>query len=159
LQFDLRNGQITEAKGNSALLRLFGILDFNNLFKRLRLDFSDLYKSGITFDKLVGKYHLEDGVAKTQEPLIMRGASADLTAEGSLSLINRTVDKRVDVILPLTGNTPLAAVLLGAPQVAGALFLIDKLIGDKINEATKLSYTLTGPWREPVLEIINKRER
>lgn len=159
LQFDLRDGQITEAKGNSALLRLFGILDFNNLFKRLRLDFSDLYKSGITFDKLVGKYHLEDGVAKTQEPLIMRGASADLTAEGSLNLINRTVDKRVDVILPLTGNTPLAAVLLGAPQVAGALFLIDKLIGDKINEATKLSYSMTGPWREPVLEIINKRDR
>ena len=159
LQFDLRNGQITEAKGSSALLRLFGILNFNNLFKRLRLDFTDLYKSGITFDKLVGKYHLEDGIAKTQEPLIMRGASADLTAEGSLNLINRTVDKRVDVILPLTGNTPLAAVLLGAPQVAGALFLIDKLIGDKINEATKLSYTMTGPWREPLLEIINGKDR
>ena len=159
LQFDLRNGQITEAKGNSALLRLFGILDFNNLFKRLRLDFSDLYKSGITFDKLVGKYHIEEGVARTQEPLIMRGASADLTAEGSLNLINKTVDKRVDVILPLTGNTPLAAVLLGAPQVAGALFLIDKLIGDKINEATKLSYSMTGPWREPVLEVITKREQ
>jgi uncharacterized protein YhdP len=159
LQFDLRNGQITEAKGNSALLRLFGILDFNNLFKRLRLDFSDLYKSGITFDKLVGKYHIEDGVAETQEPLIMRGASADLTAEGSLNLINKTVDKRVDVILPLTGNTPLAAVLLGAPQVAGALFLIDKLIGDKINEATKLSYSMTGPWREPVLEVITKSEQ
>ena len=159
LQFDLRNGQITEAKGSSALLRLFGILDFNNLFKRLRLDFSDLYKSGITFDKLVGKYHIEDGVAVTQEPLIMRGASADLTAEGSLNLINKTVDKRVDVILPLTGNTPLAAVLLGAPQVAGALFLIDKLIGDKINEATKLSYSMTGPWREPVLEVISKSEQ
>ena len=159
LQFDLRNGQITEAKGNSALLRLFGILDFNNLFKRLRLDFSDLYKSGITFDKLVGQYHLEDGVAMTQTPLIMRGASADLTAEGSLNLINRTVDKRVDVILPLTGNTPLAAVLLGAPQVAGALFIIDKLIGDKINEATKLSYSMTGPWREPVLEVITKKEQ
>jgi len=159
LQFDLRDGQITEAKGNSALLRLFGILDFNNLFKRLRLDFSDLYKSGITFDKLVGKYLLEGGVATTQEPLIMRGASADLTAEGSLNLINKTVDKRVDVILPLTGNTPLAAVLLGAPQVAGALFLIDKLIGDKINEATKLSYSMTGPWREPVLEVITKREQ
>jgi uncharacterized protein YhdP len=89
----------------------------------------------------------------------MRGASADLTAEGSLNLINKTVDKRVDVILPLTGNTPLAAVLLGAPQVAGALFLIDKLIGDKINEATKLSYSMTGPWREPVLEVITKSEQ
>ena len=72
-----------------------------------------------------------------------------------MNLIDRSVDQRLDVILPIAGNTPLAAVLLGAPQIAGALFLIDKLLGDKINEATKLSYRLTGPWAEPELEQIN----
>jgi uncharacterized protein YhdP len=79
-----------------------------------------------------------------------------MKAEGSIDLIHKTLDKRVDIILPLVGTTPLAAVLLGAPQVAGALWLIDKVIGDKINEATKISYTLTGPWSEPALELVER---
>ena len=155
LGFDLRNGLLTEVRGGSSLLRLFGILNFNNLFKRLKLDFSDLYKQGVAFDKLVGNYEINKGVVNSLSPLIMRGPSADLTATGHVNLIDRSVDQRLDVILPIAGNTPLAAVLLGAPQIAGALFLIDKLLGDKINEATKLSYRLTGPWTEPELEQIN----
>ena len=155
LNFDLRDGQLTEAKGGSSLLRLLGILNFNNLFKRLKLDFSDLYKQGVAFDKLVGEYTIKSGVANSTSPLIMRGPSADLTASGQVNLIERSLDQTLDVILPIAGNTPLAAVLLGSPQIAGALFLIDKLLGDKINEATKLSYRLSGPWKDPQLEQIS----
>jgi uncharacterized protein YhdP len=156
IKFDLRNGQLTEAKGNSDLLRLFSILNFDALFRRLKLDFSDLYKQGISFDKLIGNYQINSGIAHSSQPLLMRGPSTDMKAEGSIDLIHKTLDKRVDIILPLVGTTPLAAVLLGAPQVAGALWLIDKVIGDKINEATKISYTLTGPWSEPVLELVER---
>ncbi len=156
IKFDLRNGQLTEAKGNSDLLRLFSILNFDALFRRLKLDFSDLYKQGISFDKLIGNYQIDKGVAHSSQPLLMRGPSTDMKAEGSIDLIHKTLDKRVDIILPLVGTTPLAAVLLGAPQVAGALWLIDKVIGDKINEATKISYTLTGPWSEPALELVER---
>jgi len=61
------------------------------------------------------------------------------------------------VVLPVTGNLPIAAVLLGAPQIAGAVFLIDKLIGDKLEKVSTLSYELSGPWGEPSIKsLVNK---
>ncbi|HEY7885987.1 MAG TPA: DUF3971 domain-containing protein, partial [Cellvibrionaceae bacterium] len=37
------------------LLRLLGLFNFDSLARRLRLDFSDLYKSGLTFDEITGE--------------------------------------------------------------------------------------------------------
>jgi uncharacterized protein YhdP len=32
----------------------------------------------------------------------------------------------------VTNNLPLAALIIGAPAVGGALFLVDRLIGDRV---------------------------
>ena len=78
-----------------------------------------------------------------------------MLASGEIDLGGKTLDMQVNVTLPLVSNTPLAAVLLGAPQVAGALFLIDKLIGDKIEKATSIAYNLSGAWDSPELKLLN----
>ncbi len=153
VRFGAENGRLIEAGAGTGLLRLFGILNFNSLARRLRLDFTDLYAKGIVFDRLIGEYLIQQGVVKSTRPLEMVGPSATLNAEGSISLIDKTLDQRVQVTLPLLSTTPLAAVLLGAPQIAGALFLIDKLIGDKLNKVSAISYSLKGPWDEPALEL------
>ncbi|TCK07299.1 YhdP family protein [Marinobacterium mangrovicola] len=152
-QLLLKDGHLIESGNSANLLRVFGILNFNTLGRRLRLDFSDLVDKGVAFDRLAADYRFDNGVASSETPLLMEGPSANLRASGSIDFNNETVDKDIDVVLPLTSNVPFAAVLLGAPQVAGAVFLIDKLIGDKLEQVTTLGYHLSGDWGDPKVEL------
>ena len=159
LKFDTGKGRLLETSGATGLLRLFGILNFNNLVRRLQLDFTDLFAKGVVFDGISGDFLIEDGVASSVKPMEMKGPSAGMIANGDIDLGNKQLDMQVNVTLPLVSNTPLAAVLLGAPQVAGALFLIDKLIGDKIEKATSIAYRLSGGWDAPELKLLNSADK
>lgn len=153
LSFTTGKGRLIESGSGSGLLRLFGILNFNTLARRLTLDFSDLFQKGIVFDRLNGQYGIKQGIVTSAQPLTMEGPSANMSATGQVNLIERTFDQQVLLTLPLVSNTPLAAILLGAPQIAGALFIIDKLMGDQLAKATAISYHLKGPWSEPEVEV------
>jgi uncharacterized protein (TIGR02099 family) len=154
LAFRLEDGRIIESGGASNILRIFGILNLNSLARRFKLDFSDLLKSGLAYDSLSGRYRFERGLARTLEPLRLQGPSADMTMTGSLNLLSESVEQEMEVTLPLTSNIPLAAVLLGAPQVAGAMFLIDKLIGDKLEKVTTIRYRVSGDWNDPEVSVM-----
>ncbi|WP_432697947.1 YhdP family protein [Marinobacterium sp. YM272] len=152
-QLLLKDGHLIESGNSANLLRVFGILNFNTLGRRLRLDFSDLFEKGVAFDRLAADYRFDNGVASSEAPLLMEGPSANLKASGRIDFNRETVDKDIEVVLPLTSNVPFAAVLLGAPQVAGAVFLIDRLIGDKLEQVTTLRYHLSGDWSDPQVEL------
>lgn len=152
-RFDTTEARLIETSDSTNILRVFGILNFNSLARRLRLDFTDLVKKGVSFDRISGHYRIENGVASTLAPLQMQGPSANMTLEGRVDLVAEELDNTVQVTLPVSSNAPLAAVLLGAPQVAGAVFVIDKLIGDKLERFSTLSYTLSGHWDDPQLEL------
>jgi len=154
LQFSTREGRLIETSESTNLLRVFGILNFNSLARRLRLDFSDVLKKGVSFDRLEGHYRLTQGVATTVTPLVMAGPSANMSVNGQVNLAAGTLDKEVEVALPISSNVPLAAVLLGAPQVAGAVFVIDKLIGDRLERFSTLRYRLSGRWEDPELDLL-----
>ncbi|GAA0689492.1 hypothetical protein GCM10009104_14970 [Marinobacterium maritimum] len=152
-QFSTAETRLIETADSTNILRIFGILNFNSIARRLRLDFSDLLKKGVSFDSISGHYRIENGVATTLEPLRMEGPSANMTLTGRVDLAAEQLDNTVEVTLPITSNAPLAAILLGAPQVAGAVFVIDKLIGDKLERFSTLKYRLTGHWDDPQMEL------
>jgi uncharacterized protein (TIGR02099 family) len=153
LQFTAKSGRILDVGKSGNILRVFGILNLQSLGRRLRLDFTDLVESGVAFDEMKASYTIKQGVAYTTEPFVMTGPSANMAMEGRLDLVNETVDKDIEVALPVTGNIPLVSVLLGAPQVAGAVFLFDKLIGDPLAKFTTVKYHLSGDWGDPSIVI------
>jgi|GEM_PF-1477354 len=150
------DGSLLEAGPSGEALRIFGILNLNNFARRLKLDFSDLLQQGVAYDSLSASYRLSKGVATTQAPLRLKGPSTNMTMVGLLDLNHELVDKQLEVVLPLTSNVPLAAVLLGAPQVAAGAFIIDKLIGDQLEKVTTLKYRMHGDWGAPELDAINR---
>lgn len=153
VDLDAGKGRFLNA-GSASALRLFGILNLNTIGRRLRLDFDDISQKGLSFDKILGHYRLTEGVAKSTEPLKFTGPSADIELTGMLNLTDETLDQNMRVTLPLSDNLPLTALLLGTPQVAGAVFLFDKLTGSKLSEITTTVYSVKGPWDEPKIEPI-----
>ncbi|MFJ2448076.1 YhdP family protein [Pseudomonas sp. NPDC087626] len=149
LDATLNKGQMVEVEGGAQALRVFGLLNFNSIGRRLRLDFSDLFDKGLSYDRVKGLLVASNGVFVTREPITLTGPSSNLELNGTLDMVADRIDAKVLVTLPLTNNLPIAALIVGAPAVGGALFLIDKLIGDRVARFASVKYTVKGPVKEP----------
>ncbi|WP_339528925.1 YhdP family protein [Pseudomonas mucidolens] len=149
LDASFRKGQFVEVEGGAQALRVFGLLNFNSIGRRLRLDFSDLLGKGLSYDRVKGLLAASDGVFVTREPITLTGPSSNLELNGTLDMVADRVDAKLLVTLPVTNNLPIAALIVGAPAIGGALFLIDKLIGDRVSRFASVQYKVEGPWKDP----------
>ncbi|MGB1111070.1 MAG: AsmA-like C-terminal region-containing protein, partial [Gammaproteobacteria bacterium] len=166
MSFDLSqlDGRLTMKLGKGRVLdvdpgagRLFGLLSFTTLPRRLRGDFADLNEEGFVFDSIEGDFDLVNGVATT-ENLKMVGPAAKLDIRGEVDLKNETVDQIVDVIPEVSSTLPLAGVLAGGVGVGAALLVIQQVLNDPLNRLAKFSYHMHGPWAEPVIDKLNAGE-
>ncbi|WP_220802731.1 YhdP family protein [Pseudomonas sp. NCCP-436] len=153
LEPSLRNGQFVEVQGSAQALRVFGLLNFHSIGRRLRLDFSDLLGKGLSYDRVKGRLQAVDGLLVTREPLTMTGPSSNLELNGSLDMVSEWVDAKLLVTLPVTNNLPLAALIVGAPAIGGALFIADKLLGDKVARFASVQYLVKGPMQDPQISF------
>ena len=149
LDATLRQGQFVEVEGGAQALRVFGLLNFNSIGRRLRLDFSDLLGKGLSYDRVKGLLVASDGVYVTRKPITLTGPSSNLELNGTLDMVKDRVDAKLLVTLPVTNNLPIAALIVGAPAIGGALFLVDKLLGDRVARFASVQYKVEGPWKEP----------
>lgn len=148
----LENG-VWRAEGAGAL-KAFGLLNFNTISRRLQLDFSDLYESGVAFDLVRAQAKFENGHLTLTEPFISDGPGAKFLMSGETNLIDQSLDMKLAVTFPVTGTLPLVAILAGfAPPVAAGIYVTEKLIGDELERFTSASYDVRGTWTEPDMEI------
>ena len=149
LDASLRKGQFVEVDGSAQVLRIFGLLNFNAIGRRLRLDFSDLFGKGLSYDRVKGVLNANNGVYSTSKPILMTGPSTNLELNGTLNMVTDQVNAKLLVTLPVTNNLPLAALLVGGPAAGGAMFLLNKLIGDQVSRFASVQYSIQGPWTDP----------
>ena len=153
LQPRLRKGQFVEVDGSAQALRVFGLLNFNSIGRRLRLDFSDLFAKGLSYDRVDGSLEALDGVLRTREPLTLNGPSSNLELDGTLDMPRDEINAKLLVTLPISNNLPLAALIVGAPAIGGALFVVDKLLGDRVARFASVQYDVTGSWQSPKISF------
>jgi len=135
--------------GSDGFLRLFAVLNFDSLARRLRLDFSDLYQSGLAYDSIDGAMSFERGLVTFSDPVQVRSPSSRLQLSGTANMLDETLDTRLIATLPVAGNlTFLTALAAGLPAAAG-VFLVSKLFERQVDQMTSISYTITGDWDDP----------
>ena len=149
LDSSFNKGQFVEVDGSAQVLRIFGLLNFNAIGRRLRLDFSDLFGKGLSYDRVKGVLNASSGVYSTSKPILMTGPSTNLELNGTLNMRSDQVNAKLLVTLPVTNNLPLAALLVGGPAAGGAMFLLNKLIGDQVSRFASVQYSIQGPWNDP----------
>ncbi|WP_286220334.1 YhdP family phospholipid transporter [Marinobacter apostichopi] len=150
----LDEGIILEQNNTAQVFRVFNLLNADTLWRRLKLDFSDLYERGVAFDAISGRAQLVDGRINMDPELQVVGPSGAFKLSGSTDIATETLDMRLVVVLPLTQNLPLAALLMGAgAPIGGALFVLDKILGDPLSKLTSASYGVTGTWDDPKVDL------
>lgn len=150
----MENGRFKrEASAGDGILRLLSILNFDSLARRMRLDFSDLYKSGLAYDEINGKVRFNQGTLVFEDPLSVRTPSSGLQMAGTINLRDETINTRLVATLPVAGNlTFFAALATGLPAAAG-VYLVSKLFKKQVDQATSISYTINGSWDEPKMRF------
>ena len=150
----LKKGRFLDLGNSAEVLRLFGILNIDTITRRLRLDFLDLVQPGVAFDGVNAKAKIADGALIFDPEFTMRGPSASFRLTGRADLVNKELNQKLEVDIPLTNNLPLASVLLGAPQVGGAIYLVEKALGTKIIKVGKTDYRIEGSFDDPQVSLI-----
>ena len=148
VRLEAKDGRLlsVDEGGAGKLLSLFSL---NSLQRRLSLDFRDVFKEGFSFDKMEGHFVVTDGDAFTNN-FTIEGSSADIEISGRTGLVARDYDQLVSVTPQVSSSLPLAGVIAGGPAVGAAVFLADRLMGDKFNRMTRVRYQVSGSWDDPV---------
>ncbi len=150
----LRDGQLLSAGASAeGAIKLVGIFNVANLLRRLQLDFSDLYKEGISFDRFDGSFALSNGLIELTKPLAITGPSSRFRLAGLLDLNSEQVDMQLTVTLPLAGNLPWIVALTGGLPVAAGVFVASKVFGDQVDRFSSAGYAITGSWRDPQIKM------
>jgi len=157
ISIDIRDGQLLDISPGAG--RIFGLLSLQTLPRRLTLDFSDVFKRGFTFDRIKGKFAVEQGDAHTSD-LFLEGPSARIEVIGVTDLGGRNYDQLITVTPNVTGSLPLAGALLGGPLAGVSVYALDKVFGGAIGDIASYQYTVTGSWDEPKVEkYVRGKER
>ncbi len=152
-ELDVRiiRGRILEVEPGAG--RIFGLLSLQALPRRLQLDFGDLFRSGLSFDSIEGKFNLDEGDARTDN-LLIKGPTADILIKGRTGVAAQDYDQVITVVPEVGSTLPLVGALAGGGAGAAAAFVLQNIFDRAIDEITQFHYSVTGSWDEPVVELI-----
>ena len=139
-------GRLAEVEPGAG--RMFGLMSFTALPRRLSLDFSDVFDTGFGYDIISGDFRLVNGEAFTCN-LTLTGPAADVGIVGRAGLETRDYDQAALVSPNVGGTLPVAGFFLGGPQVAAALLVFSQLFKKPLQDMGQVFYTVEGSWDEP----------
>jgi len=155
IQISIRDGRLKDLDAGGG--RVFGLLSISRLPNRLILDFSDLFGEGFKFDKITGNFSIADGDAYTND-LSLTSSAADIEMSGRIGLASRDYDQVAVVSPKMASSLSLIGGLAAGPGVALGLWVADRLIGKQINALGNVTYTITGPWDDPVVTKVGDED-
>ena len=155
VKVNIKDGQITAIDPIAG--KVLGLLSIAELPKRLVLDFSDIFKKGLSFNRLSGEFQFKQGSAYTCN-LAMEGTSVDILLVGVTDMIGETYDQLAIVRPLLSDALPMGGAVFGGPGVAAAVYLFTKLLRKPLKNIGVSYYSIGGTWDNPTIEKIPAQE-
>ncbi|MFI4937679.1 MAG: YhdP family protein [Candidatus Berkiellales bacterium] len=151
LDFTLNKGTVHGM--DPGMGRILGLLNFDNVQRRLALDFSDVTRSGFAFNELTGKLNFGKGKISTNN-IHLNSPSAKIQAFGQADFKTQMLNGEMIVMPDVTGTFPVAAAIAVNPAVGAAVWAADKIFGSTIQEMHRYRYKVRGTWNTPKVEQV-----
>jgi uncharacterized protein YhdP len=154
LSLRIKQGSVVNLEPGAG--RMWGLLSFTALPRRLALDFRDVFNRGLVFDEVNGDFILIDGNAYTDN-LLLTGPVADIGVVGRTGLGNEDYQQQAVVtaepgkVLPTMG-------FLAGPGVGAALLLFTQIFKEPLKGIGRASYCVSGGWDAPVVERLTPEQ-
>lgn len=151
LSMDFRDGNIN--KVNPGAGRILSLLNLATLPRYVVLNFHNVFGSGFPYQRIYGNFTIDQGQAHTKG-LVIQSSIAWIKLIGDIHLLEETVDMNADVVPNYTGSLPVIAALVGGLGVGAAILAVTKIFGSPIAQASKMVYSINGPWSNPKVKPI-----
>ena len=155
VKVEIKDGQITAIDPIAG--RVLGLLSIAELPRRLVLDFSDIFKKGLSFNRLSAEFQFKNGSAYTCD-LVMEGTSVDILLVGATDMIGKTYNQLAIVRPLLSDALPMSGAVFGGPGVAATVYLFTKLLRKPFKNIGVSYYSIEGTWDDPEIAKIPPQE-
>mgnify|MGYP006164930373 CR=1 FL=1 len=135
--------------------RVLGLISLAEIPRRLSLDFSDFFEKGFGFNTMQGEFVFADGRAST-DLLQINGPAAEIRVSGSTDLRAQQYDQRIEVLPKAGGVLPAIGAIAGGPVGAAVGAVAQAVLQKPLKQAARTVYRVTGPWKEPVIEVMER---
>jgi len=148
---EIGESRFPKTDSKTSALRVLGVFNLGTVSRRLRLDFTDLYKKGLICDSIGGDFEV-DGPLLTTGNLVIKSPSAEFRIKGQVNMDTTELNHQVEVTLPLSSNLYVGC--LAGPTACAGIFVVERLWGNKLEKMTTLGYQVSGSWQEPKVEEV-----
>jgi uncharacterized protein (TIGR02099 family) len=148
-------GQLSEVEPGAG--RMIGVMSVVALPRRLSLDFRDVFNKGFGFDRIRGRFKLNNGQTFTCN-LSLEGPAAQIGVIGRAGLVDRDYDQTAVVSASFGNALPVVGAALGGPAVAAVVLIFSQIFKKPLSEVGQVYYRITGSWDEPVIETVTAEQ-
>ena len=155
IQVDAQRGRFVQIDAGTGPLRVVGLFNFAALARRIRFDFTDLYRRGIAFEDIDGVLTIEDGLLRADETLRIVGPSSSFAITGEMNLVTQELDGELIVTLPVSSNLPwyAASAALVNPLAGAGVWVAERIFRDQIERYSSARYRISGDVEQPAVEL------
>ena len=157
VDFFAREGRFADVEAGNNVLRIFSLLNFNALAKRMNLDFSDVVGKGISYEEIKAPVSLASGDLRFRGPMSVEGTGSSFMLDGRVDLDTGALANDMVVTLPLTKGVPwYAAYLALANPLAGLGVLVgERVLRKPLEQFSSARYHITGTLDAPRAKLVS----
>jgi len=158
VSFEVDRGRFVQVDAGAAPLRVIGLFNFAAIARRLRLDFSDVYRRGMAFEEIDGVLDFDSGMVRSAKPLKIIGPSSSFSIAAELDVISEELAGDIIVTLPVSRNLPwyaAYAILLANPITGAGVLVAERVFRDQIDRFSSARYRLQGTLDDPEVTFVS----
>lgn len=155
---DIKEGIFTNQ--DPSFFKLLSFINLESIANKMRLSRSDLREQGFVYDRIFVKLLVNNGKAKV-DYFQVKSEESDIELTGYVDLIERNYNLAANVQPSIADTIPLATYLAGGGLAGFGIWAADKMlfggeiIGALFDNVVEVTYVITGPWSEPVIEKLD----
>ncbi len=152
IDWRLTDGYLTEVSDQGS--RIFSLLSLDSLVRKLQLDFRDVFAKGFFYEKIIGSFQLENGIAFTQDTLVDGGAG-EITMQGYTDLNAQRLNYQIEFAPNVTSSLPVIVAWMVNPATALAALALDQVL-TSAKVISNIKFSLTGTLDNPQLTELGR---
>ncbi|MGN6519528.1 MAG: YhdP family protein [Dokdonella sp.] len=153
LAIDVAEGRILDVDPGAG--RIFGLFSLTEIPRRLSLDFSDFFRSGLGFNSITGTFRLAGGNAYT-DGLRIDSPAAEIIVSGRTGLRTKDYDQLMDVRARAGATLPIVGAIAAGPVGAAAGLVMQGIFNKPIGKAVARRYKVSGSWDKPHITLLSR---
>lgn len=137
--------------------RIFSLLNFTAIAKRMALNFGDVFGRGISFDEISAEIALNEGLLEFTEPMEVEGTGSSFRVTGSVNLDTGALDNEMIVTLPVSQSLPwyAAYVALANPLAGVGLLVGERVFRKPLEQFSSARYRIGGTLEDPDVKFVS----